>query len=244
MRERFFVFAAVALLFVSCGLSNGLYGDGSSFSGEIGDTCNGIVTFYDGYDEDSVAYYAPEIEDGWYKCAVSENKLGVFPPQSAAEITYNGRTIRVLVTDLCPNAGNSHWTSRPDYYFDLGRNAFAALGDTKDGSLDVSIKRIAYQTEKNIKFQVKDGVNQWWLSGRFYNMRYPLAKVEYSNGGVFKEMGRLSGNENNWWVVEGSGLLSNVTFRLTDVYGHIVTTGRIGSLRENGKYDTGTNFPY
>lgn len=64
MRERFFVFAVVALLFVSCGLSSGLYGDGSSFSGEIGDTCNGIVTFYDGYDEDGVAYYAPEIEDG------------------------------------------------------------------------------------------------------------------------------------------------------------------------------------
>lgn len=150
----------------------------------------------------------------------------------------------MLVTDLCPNAGNSHWTSRPDYYFDLGRNAFAALGDTKDGSLDVSIKKIAYQTEKNIKFQVKDGVNPWWLAGRFYNMRYPLAKVEYLNGGVSKEMGRLSGNENNWWVVEGSGLLSNVTFRLTDVYGHTVQTGRISSLSASTYYDVGTNFPY
>ena len=248
MRERFFVFAAVVLLFVSCGLSNGLYGDGSSFSGEIGDTCNGIVTFYDGYDAgydaDSVAYYAPEIEDGWYKCAVSENKLGVFPPQSAAEITYNGKTIRVLVTDLCPNAGNSQWTSESDYYFDLGRNAFAALGDTKDGSLDVSIKKIAYQTEKNIKFQVKDGVNPWWLAGRFYNMRYPLAKVEYSNGSGFKQMEKLSGNENNWWVIKsGENLLSNVTFRLTDVYGHIVPTGRISSLSASTSYDVGTNFP-
>ena len=91
---------------------------------------------------------------------------------------------------------------------------------------------------------MKDGVNQWWLAGRFYNMRYPLAKVEYSNGGGFKQMEKLSGNENNWWVVEGSGLLSNVTFRLTDVYGHIVTTGRISLLRENVEYNTNVNFPY
>ena len=247
MRKCIFVFAAALLLFVSCASSesNGKSGAGVGTVGAIGAAVNGRVTFYDGYDADSVAYYAPEIEGGWYKCAVSENKLGVFPPQSAAEITYNGKTIRVLVTDLCPNAGNSQWTSQSDYYFDLGRNAFAALGDTKDGVLSVSIKKIAYQTEKNIKFQVKDGVNQWWLAGRFYNMRYPLAKVEYSNGSGFKQMEKLSGNENNWWVIKsGENLLSNMTFRLTDVYGHTVTTGRIGSLSENGKYDTGTNFPY
>ena len=76
-------------------------------------------------------------------------------------------------------------------------------------------------------------------------MRYPLAKVEYLNGGEFKEMGRLSGTENNWWVIKsGENLLSNMTFRLTDVYGHIVTTGRISSLRENVEYNTNVNFPY
>ena len=253
MKKCIFVLAALLpLLFVSCGGGNNVvdgdnphYGDDSDeLNGKEGNQINGKVTFYEGYDEDGVAYYAPEIESGWYKCAVSENKLDEFPPQSAAEITYNGKTIRVLVTDLCPNAGNSEWTSQSDYYFDLGKNAFAALGDTVDGVLDVSIKKIAYQTSKNIKFQVKDGVNQWWLAGRFYNMRYPLKKVEYSNGGDFKEMKRLSGKDNNWWVVEGSNLMSNVTFRLTDVYGDTETTSRIGSLGENGKYDTGINFTY
>ena len=151
----------------------------------------------------------------------------------------------MLVTDLCPNSENSHWTSQSDYYFDLSKNAFAALGNTIDGVLNVSITKIAYQTSRNIQFQVKDSVNQWWLAGRFYNMRYPLAKVEYSNGDGFKQMEKLSGNENNWWVIRsGSNLMSNMTFRLTDVYGHTVTTNKIGSLNENGKYDTGTNFPY
>ena len=65
------------------------------------------------------------------------------------------------------------------------------------------------------------------------------------NGGDFKEMAKLDGNNNNWWVIKsGENLLSNMTFRLTDVYGQTVTTTVIGSLSENGKYDTGTNFPY
>ena len=249
MKKRLIMLAVVLpLLLLSCdenemGGGNGHYGD---FLGTIGSTVNGQVTFYDGYDAGSVAYYAPEIENGWYKCAVSENKLSEFPPQSAAEITCNGTTIRVLVTDLCPNSENSHWTSQSDYYFDLGKNAFAALEDTVKGHINVSITKIAYQTTKNIKFQVKDGTNQWWLAGRFYNMHYPLVKVEYSNGGDFKEMEKLDGNKNNWWKVQdsGGGLMSNVTFRLTDVYGNVVTTNKIGSLAENGKYDTGANFPY
>lgn len=207
---------------------------------------SGTVTFYTTYDNDSVAYYTPELESGWYKCAVSENKLDEFPPQSAAKITYNNKTIRVLVTDLCPNAGNSQWTSQSNYFFDLAKNAFAELDDTVKGHIDVSIQSIAYRTEQNIKFAVKDGSSQYWLAGRFYNMRYPLAKVEYaSNGSDFKNMEKLSGNENNWWVIKsGKNLLANMTFRLTDVRGNTITTTAISKLSVGGAYDLGTNFPY
>ena len=219
----------------------------SSSSGKTESQKNGIVTFYTTYNEDSVAYYTPELENDWYKCAVSENKLGEFPPQSAAKITHNGKTIRVLVTDLCPNAGNSHWTSNSNYFFDLAKNAFAALDDKVKGYLDnVSIQRIAYETNKNIKFAVKEGSNQWWLGGRFYNMRYPLAKVEYSsNGNTFKEMEKLDGNKNNWWVIKsGNDLFSNLQFRLTDVYGNTITCNAIGNLSVGGTYDLGKNFSY
>ena len=219
----------------------------SSSSGKTESQKNGIVTFYTTYNEDSVAYYTPELENDWYKCAVSENKLGEFPPQSAAKITHNGKTIRVLVTDLCPNAGNSQWTSKSNYFFDLAENAFAALDDKVKGHLDdVSIQRIAYETNKNIKFAVKEGSNQWWLAGRFYNMRYPLAKVEYSsNGSDFKEMKKLDGNKNNWWEIKsGENLMSNLTLRLTDVYGNMITCAAISKLSVGGTYDLGANFNY
>lgn len=152
----------------------------------------------------------------------------------------------MLVTDLCPNNGNSHWTSNQNYFFDLAENAFAALADKVEGHIDVSIQRIAYETKRNIKFAVKNESNQWWLAGRFYNMRYPLAKVEYSQDGInFKEMKKDDGNKNNWWKIDsGSDLMSNMTFRLTDVYGNTITGSTIGKLSAGGTYDLGKNFPY
>ncbi|MBD5441074.1 MAG: hypothetical protein HDR33_08665 [Treponema sp.] len=248
MIKQFCIFIlAMPLLFLSCDIVEGGGGDGpSSSSGKTESQKNGIVTFYTTYNEDSVAYYTPELENGWYKCAVSENKLGEFPPQSAAKITYNDKTIYVLVTDLCPNDGNSHWTNNLNYFFDLAENAFAALENKDKGHIDVSIQRIAYETNKNIKFAVKEGSNQWWLAGRFYNMRYPLAKVEYSsNGNTFKEMEKLDGNKNNWWEIKsGNDLFSNLQFRLTDVYGNTITCNAIKSLSVGRNYDLGKNFSY
>lgn len=240
MRKWFFVLVPLwSLLFLSC--DEALPPVESAESQK-----EGIITFYTTYNADSVAYYTPELESGWYKCAVSENKLGEFPPQSAAELTYNGKTIRVLVTDLCPNEGNAHWTNRADYFFDVGENAFAVLDDTAKGHLNVSIRKIAYQTSRNIHFAVKDGSNQWWLAGRFYDMHYPLAKVEVAFGNkAFTDMRQLDGYKNNWWVVEfGSDMPSDVTFRLTDVSGHTVTGTAIPALSVGGSYDIGVNFPY
>ncbi len=255
--KRFCIFILVMpLLFLSCDVVFGTQksteedvGGGSgetSSSGKTESQKTGTVTFYTTYNEDSVAYYTPELESGWYKCAVSENKLKEFPPQSAAKITYNNKTIRVLVTDLCPNDGNSQWTSKSNYFFDLAENAFAALANKVEGHIDVSIQRIAYETNRNIKFAVKERSNQWWLAGRFYNMRYPLAKVEYSQDGInFKEMKKLSGNKNNWWEIQsGKNLMSNLTFRLTDVYGNTITCAAISKLSDGGTYDLGANFHY
>ncbi|MDE6350593.1 MAG: hypothetical protein K2K67_06300, partial [Treponemataceae bacterium] len=138
------------------------------------------------------------------------------------------------------------WTSRADYFFDVGENAIAVLDDTAKGYLNVSIEKIAYQTSQNIHFEVKDGSHQWWLAGRFYNMRYPLAKVEVAfDGKNFTPMQKLSGNENNWWFIKsGSDMLSDVSFRLTDTFGHTVTGTTIRALSVGGRYDIGVNFPY
>lgn len=104
---------------------------------------------------------------------------------------------------------------------------------------------IPYPTKSNIFFQAKDGINEWWLAGRFYNMRYPLKKVEISiDGSAYKKMTRDSA-QNNWYKFDGQNLISGKKkFRLTDVYGQVIETDEISYVSEMGKYDCGKNFEY
>lgn len=217
----------------------------SSFTGKYTEPTTGTVTFYEGYNATSVAYYVPQIENGFYKCAVSEPKLAELPPGTALEITYNGTTINALITDLCPSSENSEWTSQSSYFFDLAKNAFTKLAEEKLGHIDVTFKAIPYPTKSNIFFQAKDGINEWWLAGRFYNIRYPLKKVEISiDGSAYKQMDRLS-TQNNWYEIKGENLTSGKKkFRLTDVYGQVIETSEISSVSAMGKYDCGKNFEY
>jgi len=263
MKKTFALFFVILFSLISCGQTAGTGAESSDDSGnsgaagnsdltdvgELGAELSGRVTYYTGYDESSVAYYVPEIEDGWYKCAVSEYKYSQYPAGTALELSYNGKTINALVTDLCPYGDNVSNVSDENFYFDLGQNAFQNLiGDLTVGTTNVTFKSVPYPTKKNIYFQAKDGINEWWFAGRFYNLRYPLKKVEISTdgGNTFVEMNPLSGIENNWYLVESSsgGLCKEDVFRLTDVYGHVIVSGSVKSISENGKYDLGKNFEY
>ena len=237
----------------SCSDLDGIFSDDkddnsskeSSFTGKYKEPTTGTVTFYEGYDAASVAYYVPQIENGFYKCAVSEPKLAELPPGTALEITYNGTTIHALITDLCPSSENSKWTSKSSYFFDLAKNAFTKLADEKLGVIDVTFKTIPYPTKSNIFFQAKDGIVETWLAGRFYNMRYPLKKVEISiDGSAYKQMAQIA-SENNWYKVDGQNLISGKKkFRLTDIHGQVIETSEISYVSSMEKYNCGKNFEY
>jgi len=143
----------------------------SSFTDKYSTSTNGYVTWYDGAADSTVAYYTPELISGWYHCAVSEPKYDELPAGTAIELSANGKTVHLLVTDLCPSASNSNHTSKANYFFDLEKSAFTSLAEASVGELQMSFKTIPYPTSSNIKFLAKDGINQWWLSGKFYNCR-------------------------------------------------------------------------
>ena len=218
----------------------------SSFSGKFTKETAGYVTWYDNADSNSVAYFVPEIESAWYHCAVSETKYSEIPAGSAIELSANGKIVHLLVTDLCPSSENSKHTSKENYFFDLEKSAFTSLAEASVGELNMTFKVIPYPTSKNIKIQIKDGSNNWWLAFRFYNMRYPLKKVEFSQDGAnFSEIAKLDGIKNNWYVIpSGQNLLNGAHyFRLTDIHGQILTTQNLGVFAENIFYDTQKNFP-
>ena len=239
----FLLIFSASLIFASCGDSDD--STESSFTGKYSTETSGYVTWYDGADASTVAYFVPEIESGWYHCAVSEPKYSEIPAGTAVELTANGKTVHLLVTDLCPSASNSNHTSKANYFFDLEKSAFTSLADESVGELQMTFRTIPYPTSKNIKIQVKDGTNDWWLAFRFFNMRYPLKKVEFSQDGKnFSEVSKLSGIENNWYEIKnGTELCKGAHyFRPTDVYGQVISTGNLGAFSENKIVDSGKNF--
>ena len=98
-----------------------------------------------------------------------------FPAGTAIELSANGKTINLLVTDLCPSSSNAHHTSKANYFFDLQKSAFTTLADESVGELQMTFKVIPYPTSKNIGF-ISTTTQEWYLQGRFFNMRYPLKK--------------------------------------------------------------------
>lgn len=76
-------------------------------------------------------------------------------------------------------------------------------------------------------------------------MRYPLKKVEISiDGSAYKQMERLS-TQNNWYKVDGQNLIAGKKkFRLTDVYGQVIETDEISYVSAMRTYNCGKNFEY
>lgn len=251
MKKALFIFPLMLSMLAACSPSVNPAGNSnsgnktSSFTDKYSKDTAGYVTWYNGADASTFAYYVPEIENGFHHCAVSEPKYYDLLPGTAIELSANGKTVKLLVTDLCPSSENSEHTSKANYFFDLEKTAFTTLAAESVGTLDMTFKTIPYPTSQNIKIQVKDGVNEYWLAFRFYNMRYPLKKVEFSqDGNNWSEANKLSGIENNWYVIPtGNNLLSGAHyFRLTDVHNQIVVTNNLGTFSADGKVDTGVNF--
>lgn len=205
---------------------------------------SGYVTYYT---PSSTAFFTPEIESGWYQCAVSEYKYSTFPAGSAIQITANGKTINVLVTDLCPisQVPNGNGMTNENYYFTLEESAFIALADKSVGILNMTCKTIPYPTEKSIGFIASDN-SQYYLKGRFYNMRYPLKNIEYSfdGGTTFNQMQAVDPGKTNFYSIDNGLIPQTIIFRLTDIYSQTVTTSPIQPPAKNEKISLGVNFPY
>lgn len=254
MKKNTIILALVlaASLFVSCDDSSGTDGfpdmtPPPAYTGKYTNPISGYVTYYDDHmaESTSAAYYTPELESGWYHCAVSEPKYNELPAGTAIELTANNKTIHLMVTDLCPSATNPEHTSKPDYFFDLQESAFRSLADASQGILQMTFKVIPYPTTKNVGF-MSTSTESYYLQGRFYNSRYPILKAEYSlDGGIsFAPMQAVAPVNTNLYCIASKAIPSTIVFRLTDVHNQVIVTGSVNVPAKNSRTDLGKNFQY
>lgn len=122
-------------------------------------------------------------------------------------------TILVRIVDRCPGCGQGD--------IDLSPLAFSKLADTSRGVIPIRWRLVQCKVTGSIVYHFKDGSNQWWTAVQIRNHRYPIATFEYLNPrGTFTSVPRTDYN----YFVESSGMGPGpFTFRVTDMYGHVLT---------------------
>jgi expansin (peptidoglycan-binding protein) len=155
-----------------------------------------------------------------------------------AEVSGPKGTITVRIVDKCPDIPDNldnPGTGCGNWHLDLSPEAFDMIADRHLGRVPISWRIVSPELSGPIIYHFKDGSNQWWTAVQIRNHRNPIAKFEYKNDqGQWVNVERLDYN----YFVETSGMGPGpYTFRVTDVYGNVLTdNGIVGgdNISRNG----------
>lgn len=128
-------------------------------------------------------------------------------------------TVSIRVVDLCPEC--------PKGNLDLSPQAFSVIADTTLGRVAITWQLVPCAVNESLSYHFNDSTNQWWTAVQIRNHRYPIYSLEYQTAqGKFKLVNRTTYN----YFVEPGGMGGGpYTFRITDIYGHILTDTAITS---------------
>ncbi len=151
---------------------------------------------------------------------------------SCVSLTGPNGQINIRIVDRCPGC--------PLGGIDLSPYAFSFIADTSRGRVPITWHLIPCDISTPVQYHFKEGSNQWWTAVQVRNHRYPIAKFEYmTNAGTFKEVNRV---QYNYFVEPGGMGPGSYTFRITDIYGHVLTDYGIPHT-ENGTVAGAGQFP-
>ncbi|MEO8916120.1 MAG: expansin EXLX1 family cellulose-binding protein [Polyangiaceae bacterium] len=156
-------------------------------------------------------YYGAMNEYDW-------NKSGVCG--ACVEITnsQNQKKLTVQIADECPYMGNEKWCFQGSHHIDLNGAAYGALGANNNPA--ITWKYVACSVTGNIKFNFDKASQQYYLAVTPMNALNLVAKMEVKVKGVYTALNHT--NYNTYELTTGAGT-GALTFRLTDIYNHIVT---------------------
>lgn len=129
------------------------------------------------------------------------------------DVTSAKGTVRVKVTDQCPECAAGH--------IDLSKEAFAALGALVTGELAVSYRPVTDpQVPRALTARIKEGASRYWFAVRIDNHGNPLSTVEVRSGSGWA---RLTRTDYNYWLKSDGAGPGPFTVRIVDTAGHTAT---------------------
>jgi expansin (peptidoglycan-binding protein) len=139
---------------------------------------------------------------------------------ACVEITnsQNQQKLTVQITDECPYKGNEQWCFQGSHHIDLNGAAYGALGANNNPA--ITWKYVACSVTGNIKYNFDSASQQYYLAVTPMNAKNLVAKMEVKVKGVYTA---LSHTDYNTYVLMTGAGTGALTFRLTDIYNHVVT---------------------
>jgi expansin len=128
------------------------------------------------------------------------------------DVTGPKGTVRVTVSDLCPECEAGH--------LDLAAPAFARIADPVAGLVPVTFARVVDPPTGPVRIRVKEGSSQYWLALLPIGTGNPLATVAVRIGGSFQALQRTG---YGYWIAPKGAGPGPYQVRLTDDRGHTAT---------------------
>jgi expansin len=133
------------------------------------------------------------------------------------DVTSGTRTIRVKITDKCPECGRGH--------LDLTDEAFAALAPLGRGLIPITYRVVTNpHPAATLSFRVKEGSSRYWLALLVDGAGNRLRSVEVRTGSRWRALQR---SDYGYWIAQSGLGTGPFTVRVTDVAGHRATATRV-----------------
>jgi len=133
------------------------------------------------------------------------------------DVSSGGHTIRVKITDKCPECGHGH--------LDLTDEAFRALAPLGRGLIPITYRVVTNpHPAATLSFRVKEGSSRYWLAVLVDGAGNRLRSVEIRTGTRWM---RLQRTDYGYWVAPSGAGTGPFRIRVTDVAGHRATAAGI-----------------
>lgn len=158
----------------------------------LGETKNGIATFYDGIGNKNCGLDDPD--DRLFAAA---RKDSVYAAGAACgtcmRVTGELGSVVLSIIDSCPVGGNQD-CGNSGATLDLSPEAFEKIAPKSKGKVNMTYEPVSCPTVGNVAFRFKEGSSQYWTAIQVRNHKLPITKVDYLKNGNWVNMGLVDYN--------------------------------------------------
>ncbi len=188
-------------------------------------TFSGHITWYTLATEMVACHYPTSSLPQYYGAMNTADYKAAAVCGACVEITnqQNGKKLNVLIADECPEASNKQWCYTGSHHIDLIKPAYDALQANNNPA--ISWKFVPCTPNGGVSYYFDKASKEGYLAVSPMNHRHRVTKMEVQDPtGAFIELKR---SMYNMWETTAQLGPGPYTFRVTDIYNHVIQDGNI-----------------